>query len=301
MVSRGNKEVIFFQGIPLQHYQLIGRMDDSAIVSETDAAHSSEDEDQGWLSNSAATTQRSRLSRVDEQAGAGAGAGASDENQQLEDSDDEIDEDPPADELYCANMDDEDEAWVYKHLRSGKEESVYVRMHQTKDDGGSQKGDTMEEDNAPSAGSEANATKSDTTPQNPISATEQMQKALLLKPRNSDAVLSCPRCFTTVCMDCQQHEKYANQYRAMFVMNIGVDWNKRMIFDDALGGLKVVPPLATNEANRPDTVPHDSEHGSENEKRELYYSVHCGYCQYEVAALDMSDEIYYFYGCIASG
>lgn len=33
----------------------------------------------------------------------------------------------------------------------------------------------------------------------------------------SDAALSCPMCFTLVCIDCQQHPKVHNQYRAMFV------------------------------------------------------------------------------------
>ena len=35
----------------------------------------------------------------------------------------------------------------------------------------------------------------------------------------SDAILSCPLCFTTLCIDCQQHAKYDGQFRAMFVMN----------------------------------------------------------------------------------
>lgn len=39
------------------------------------------------------------------------------------------------------------------------------------------------------------------------------------KGHKSDAVLSCPLCFTTLCLDCQQHERYENQFRAMFVMN----------------------------------------------------------------------------------
>jgi hypothetical protein len=39
--------------------------------------------------------------------------------------------------------------------------------------------------------------------------------------------------------------------------------------------------------------------GGENNTA-LYYSVHCGYCQYEVAALDMTEEVYYFHACIAS-
>merc|ERR1712136_55625 len=35
----------------------------------------------------------------------------------------------------------------------------------------------------------------------------------------SDAVLNCPACLSTVCVDCQRHETYKTQYRAMFVLN----------------------------------------------------------------------------------
>ncbi|CAO3648233.1 unnamed protein product [Mucor fragilis] len=35
----------------------------------------------------------------------------------------------------------------------------------------------------------------------------------------TDAILSCPMCFTTLCYSCQRHEKYADQFRAMFVRN----------------------------------------------------------------------------------
>lgn len=37
--------------------------------------------------------------------------------------------------------------------------------------------------------------------------------------RRSDAILSCPQCFTTLCLECQQHAHQHNQFRAMFVMN----------------------------------------------------------------------------------
>ncbi|CEP19246.1 hypothetical protein [Parasitella parasitica] len=35
----------------------------------------------------------------------------------------------------------------------------------------------------------------------------------------TDAILSCPMCFTTLCYSCQRHEKYVDQFRAMFVRN----------------------------------------------------------------------------------
>ena len=46
---------------------------------------------------------------------------------------------------------------------------------------------------------------------------EWMQKQR--QGRHSDAILSCPGCLTTVCIDCQRHEFYTTQYRAMFTMN----------------------------------------------------------------------------------
>lgn len=47
---------------------------------------------------------------------------------------------------------------------------------------------------------------------------------------SSDAVLNCPACLTMLCMDCQRHEVYHNQYRAMFVFNCRVKWNELLKF-----------------------------------------------------------------------
>ncbi|KAG1675169.1 hypothetical protein FOA52_003392 [Chlamydomonas sp. UWO 241] len=41
--------------------------------------------------------------------------------------------------------------------------------------------------------------------------------------RVSDAHLSCPGCFSTLSVDCQQHATYRSQYRAVFVTNVVVD------------------------------------------------------------------------------
>ncbi|XP_031102521.1 E2F-associated phosphoprotein [Ipomoea triloba] len=41
--------------------------------------------------------------------------------------------------------------------------------------------------------------------------------------RTSDAILSCPACFTTLCLDCQRHEKNVTQYRAIFVVNCKIN------------------------------------------------------------------------------
>ncbi|KAK7086912.1 hypothetical protein SK128_008835 [Halocaridina rubra] len=46
----------------------------------------------------------------------------------------------------------------------------------------------------------------------------------------SDAVLNCPACLTMLCMDCQRHEIYHNQYRAMFVFNCVVNRSEVLKF-----------------------------------------------------------------------
>lgn len=167
----------------------------------------------------------------------------------LVDSDsDDGDLQPPAtaEDFFDENADHEDEAYVYKYLRSGRTETVQVK---TDDDGTTQ----------------------------PVS---------VLKPRHSDAVLSCPCCFQIVCMDCQRHERYDNQFRAMFVMGILVRWDQKLRYDDIAQGLV---PFEV----QPNHVPpdHDVEH---------YYVVCCSNCQTQVAALDTKDEVYHFYDCLAS-
>jgi hypothetical protein len=152
------------------------------------------------------------------------------------------------DDLYGENLDAEDEAWVYKHLRCGVEETVNIRKQNS----------------------------------------SQLPQAKLLKPRTSDAVLSCPCCFAIVCMDCQRHERYENQFRAMFVMNISVEWSHELVYSDKKKALIGKPPTPAHH------VPPEKEH------EQVYYSVQCSTCRTQVAALDMEDELYHFFGCLAS-
>jgi len=46
----------------------------------------------------------------------------------------------------------------------------------------------------------------------------------------SDAVLNCPACMTLLTLDCQRHEKYQHQYRAMFVSNCTIDTSEILRF-----------------------------------------------------------------------
>ena len=330
-------------------------LEESAIVSDTDAAlHSSEDEggsgvtSYSWLSSHDVLNNRvitRARTPVDTST-----TSAQDHDDDDDDGNDSVNEDEMkesaaagSDDFYCSNLDDEDEAYVYKHLRSGREETLHVRRMRQQQQNEEQQGDNSSKMNLKSSGKTSSSKEATTQTNNPSqpSTNNLLQQARLLKPRTSDAILSCPRCFNVVCMDCQQHERYANQYRAMFVMNIGVDWTKKMMYDDVVGGLKARSSNITSDGaddagggsgggrslegrmeeegdeeededeSMPDRIPHDdivqSRHATNTNavlessaKKEVYYAVHCSYCTLELAALDMDDEIYYFFGCIAS-
>lgn len=163
------------------------------------------------------------------------------------------------DDLYDANLDEEDEVYVYKHMRGGVEENLTV----------------LQPNNDPEQST----------------STKKTIKAY--KPRTSDAVLSCPCCFNIVCMDCQRHSKYMNQFRAMFVMGVTVDWHSRLVYDQDQNALIPKPDLPNQQ------IPPEEEEFLHHEDGE-YFSVRCANCRTQVAALDMNEELYYFHGCLES-
>jgi len=93
----------------------------------------------------------------------------------------------------------------------------------------------------------------------------------------SDAVLNCPACFTVLCLDCQRHEIYKTQYRAMFVINCTVDTSQKMSF-----------PLK-----------HKNKKGKKTGSDESYHPVTCDTCKTEVAMYDR-EEIYHFFNIVSS-
>jgi len=104
-----------------------------------------------------------------------------------------------------------------------------------------------------------------------------------LKPlANSDAVLNCPACFTPVCLDCQRHELYHQQYRAMFVLNCTVVTDQKLRFplkNKKKGGRK--KKMVVDDPN------------------EEFHPVKCDECGTEIAMYD-KEEIYHFFNVLAS-
>jgi len=105
----------------------------------------------------------------------------------------------------------------------------------------------------------------------------------------SDAVLNCPACFAVLCLDCQRHEVYRHQYRAMFVMNCDIDHSEKLKF-----------PKSSDKKSRKKQKRFKAQSPEEDaESDELYNSVKCTQCSTQVADFD-KDEVYHFFNVMAS-
>jgi hypothetical protein len=83
--------------------------------------------------------------------------------------------------------------------------------------------------------------------------------------------LTCPSCFTLLCVQSQAHEEYSGQFRAVFVQNCAVDDNSAMRVRIEEHGNRKEP----------------------NQRTERYRPVSCARCSTEVAVLD-EDDVYHF-------
>lgn len=100
---------------------------------------------------------------------------------------------------------------------------------------------------------------------------------------NSDAVLDCPACMTTLCLDCQRHDVYDNQYRAMFVTNCKTDTSELLKY-----------PKASKRSRK--RKKNNQEGGTDEDK---FHPVRCEECNTVVAVID-DDEVYHFFNVLAS-
>ena len=111
----------------------------------------------------------------------------------------------------------------------------------------------------------------------------------------SDAVLNCPACFTVLCLDCQRHEIYKSQYRAMFVTNCVI--SKDVTLNVPLKKEKKKywkrkskqAEAGSDDVNNPGHLP-----GGDS-----FNPVKCKVCKTEVAVYD-TDEVYHFFNVLAS-
>ncbi|XP_027367094.1 E2F-associated phosphoprotein [Abrus precatorius] len=105
--------------------------------------------------------------------------------------------------------------------------------------------------------------------------------------RESDAVLSCPACFTTLCLECQRHEKYLTQYRAVFVVNCKI------------GNDKVLRQNSSRSRKRNRGAEGFDGNDARSSNSETFKQVCCSVCSTEVGVID-EDEVYHFYNVLPS-
>uniref|UniRef100_UPI00398F5112 E2F-associated phosphoprotein n=1 Tax=Pristiophorus japonicus TaxID=55135 RepID=UPI00398F5112 len=111
----------------------------------------------------------------------------------------------------------------------------------------------------------------------------------------SDAVLNCPACMTTLCLDCQRHDLYKEQYRAMFVMNCIINRGEVLKYQEPVNRKR------RSRNKRLKGLAGEISPGSQQdaEKDEMYHPVRCAECSVEVAMFD-KDEVYHFFNVLAS-
>jgi hypothetical protein len=101
----------------------------------------------------------------------------------------------------------------------------------------------------------------------------------------TDAILNCPCCMTQLCLDCQRHQTFLTQYRAMFVHNCRVDESNEVSVPEKRKRRKL----------------SRREREDENKQcEEKFYSVLCEICCTSVGAFDVNELVYHFYNVIAS-
>eukprot|EP00750_Incisomonas_marina_P033365 INCI9808.2.p1 GENE.INCI9808.2~~INCI9808.2.p1 ORF type:complete len:306 (-),score=58.29 INCI9808.2:1021-1938(-) len=121
------------------------------------------------------------------------------------------------------------------------------------------------------------------------------------KKKQTNFELSCPCCFSLLCVQCQQHELYSDQFRAAFARNCRVVMEEKIInrtSTDAgsASSRNAVPTDVKASASK------DVQHAvkpSTDDGIEILHPVLCSECDTEVGVFD-EDEIYHFFQVIPS-
>ncbi|XP_062503237.1 E2F-associated phosphoprotein-like [Corticium candelabrum] len=202
---------------------------------------------------------------------------------------------PSNDELfYDPSMDDDNERWVQDQRRcyysDMKPPGMKVEHNNTH----------VQEQGCPSE-VEGNLTSKCGSSQLKVASSVKKKEVKQLKPPplpRSDAVLNCPSCMTLLCLDCQRHDKYKTQYRAMFVLNCVVVQDEVLHYKD----LEHKTKSRRRKRKRQKGV-EGADAGVASEPpatvESKYNPVRCQECNTEVAVYD-KDEIYHFFNVISS-
>lgn len=138
-------------------------------------------------------------------------------------------------------------------------------------------------------GSDTHPSSDKTTPSGGCQSKPNMAAA------KSDAILNCPACMTTLCLDCQRHELYPTQYRAMFVLNCLIVRSEKLKFKP--GQKKKRKWKRKSNKGGPNEDAGEASAADESGVEESYHPVRCAECNTEVAVYDC-EEVYHFFNVI---
>ncbi|CAI5446057.1 unnamed protein product [Caenorhabditis angaria] len=113
----------------------------------------------------------------------------------------------------------------------------------------------------------------------------------------ADGVLSCPGCMVELTRDCQRHEVYKTQYRAMFVSNCQIDDQKMMVEKSGKDKRRDKQKAKKMKEDKADGSSSSST-PFEISDRDLFQPVKCAVCGTLVAMMD-HDEVYHFFNVLS--
>ncbi|KAJ3185022.1 hypothetical protein HDU87_002588 [Geranomyces variabilis] len=106
---------------------------------------------------------------------------------------------------------------------------------------------------------------------------------------HASPTLACPMCLTPLCHDCQQHDRYEGQFRAMFFENCVVDAAEVQHYPKA-GKTNRKPLEGASSA---------TQGGMDVDADDAFWPVRCEICATQVGVMD-SEEVVHFFHVIAS-
>ena len=116
---------------------------------------------------------------------------------------------------------------------------------------------------------------------------------------SSDAVLNCPACMSLLCLDCQRHETFKSQYRAMFVQNCSIDFSQELHEQPVNQSKRSSSRRNRSQKGRSEQSEESDETSAESSSNTKYFGVKCDACGTQVAVYDQ-EEVYHFFNVLAS-
>ncbi|CEG38182.1 Uncharacterized conserved protein [Plasmopara halstedii] len=109
----------------------------------------------------------------------------------------------------------------------------------------------------------------------------------------TDAMLCCPCCFVTVCMVCERHATFTNQYRATAAINCRVKRDETLTYTSGEKS-NVLASLPFHKRQNLDATKEATTNGARKLQNDEFYAVVCSDCSTLVGAFDKDQHFHFF-------